>query len=75
MKNLKGPHTMVPADEVKRYSDQQTSVMGESHATPSPACSVFISRSLVTALNNGDSSASVLMSLLSGEYPTNELST
>jgi hypothetical protein len=43
------------------------------HAKSSPACSVFISRCLVTTLNNGDSSSSVLMSLLSGEYPTNEL--
>jgi hypothetical protein len=45
------------------------------HAKFSPACSVFTSRCLVTALSNGESSASVLMSLLSGEYPTTELST
>jgi hypothetical protein len=31
MKNLKGPDTMVPADEAKRYSYQQISVKGESH--------------------------------------------
>jgi hypothetical protein len=43
------------------------------HAKSSPGYSVFISRCLVTALNNGDSSASVLTSLLSGEYPTTEL--
>jgi hypothetical protein len=30
---------------------------------------------LVTAFSNGDSSASVLTSLLSGEYPITELST
>jgi hypothetical protein len=45
------------------------------HAKISPACSVFTSRCLVTVLNNGDFSASVLTSLLSGEYPTTELST
>jgi hypothetical protein len=45
------------------------------HAKSSPACSVFTSRCLVTALNNGDSSASVLTSLLFGEYQTTELST
>jgi hypothetical protein len=32
----------------------------------------FSSRFLATNLNNGDSSASVLTSLLSGEYPTTE---
>jgi hypothetical protein len=40
------------------------------HTKSSPACSVFTSHCLVTALDNGDSSASVLTSLLSGEYPT-----
>jgi hypothetical protein len=44
------------------------------HAKPSKACSVLTNHCLVTALNNGDSSASVL-TLLSGEYPTAELST
>jgi hypothetical protein len=39
------------------------------------SCSGFTSHCLVTANNNGDSSASVTMSLLSGEYPTTELST
>jgi hypothetical protein len=39
------------------------------------ACSVLTGRCLVTALSSGDSSASVLKSLLSGEYPTTELST
>jgi hypothetical protein len=38
-------------------------------------CCVFTSRSLATASNGEDSSASVLTSLLSGEYPTTELST
>jgi hypothetical protein len=37
--------------------------------------SAFTSRFLVTDLNSGDSSASVLTSLVSGEYPTTELST
>jgi hypothetical protein len=37
--------------------------------------SAFISRFLVTDLNNGDSSASVLTSLLSGVYPKNRHST
>jgi hypothetical protein len=45
------------------------------HTKSSPPCSVFTSRCLVTALNNGDSSASVLMSSLSIEYPTAEVST
>jgi hypothetical protein len=45
------------------------------HAKSSPAFCVFTSRCLVTASNNGDSSVSVLTSLLSGEYPTAELST
>jgi hypothetical protein len=45
------------------------------HAKSFPACSVFTSRCLVTALNSGDSSVSVLKSLLSGGYPTTELST
>jgi hypothetical protein len=45
------------------------------HTKSSPACSVFSSRRLVTALNNGDSSASLLTSLLSSIYPTTELST
>jgi hypothetical protein len=40
------------------------------HAKYSPACSAF-SRCLVTALNNGDSSASVLTPLLFGEYQAN----
>jgi hypothetical protein len=44
------------------------------HAKPSPLYSVFTSRCLVTALNNRDSSPSVFMSLLSGEYSTTELS-
>jgi hypothetical protein len=43
------------------------------HAKSSPAYSVFTSRCLVTALNNGDFSVSVLTSLRSGEYPTIEL--
>jgi hypothetical protein len=42
---------------------------------PSPfaARRFFTSRCLVTALNSGDSSASVLTSLPSGEYPVTEL--
>jgi hypothetical protein len=36
------------------------------HAKSSPACSVFTSRCLVIALNNEDSSASVLMLLPAG---------
>jgi hypothetical protein len=39
-----------------------------------PACCVSDSRSLTTASNSEDSSASVLTSLLSGEYPATELS-
>jgi hypothetical protein len=42
-----------------------------SHAKSSQ--SAFTSRFLVTDLNNRDSSASALTSLLSGEYPTTEL--
>jgi hypothetical protein len=45
------------------------------HTKSSPACSVFTIRCLVRDLNNGDSSASVLTSLLSSEYPTTEVST
>jgi hypothetical protein len=45
------------------------------HAKSSPACSVFTSRCLVTALNSGDSSASALMSSLSGECRATEMST
>jgi hypothetical protein len=45
------------------------------HVKSSPACSVFTSRCLVTALNNGNSTASVLTSLLSGQCPTTEVST
>jgi hypothetical protein len=40
-----------------------------------PACSAFTSRCLVTSLNNGDCSTSVLTSSLSVEYPAFELST
>jgi hypothetical protein len=43
-------------------------------AKSSPACSVFNSRCLVTALDNGDSSASVFTSFLSGEYPVTDQS-
>jgi hypothetical protein len=43
------------------------------HDKSSLTCSVFTSRCLVTVLNNGDSSASVLTSLLTDEYPTTEL--
>jgi hypothetical protein len=42
-----------------------------AHAKPSQ--SGFASRFPVTNLSSGDSSASVLTSLLSGEYPTTEL--
>jgi hypothetical protein len=38
-----------------------------------PAYCVFTSRSLATASNSEDSSASVLTSLRSGEYPKTEL--
>jgi hypothetical protein len=37
-----------------------------AHAKPFPTCCVFTSRSLVTASNNGDSSASALKSSLNG---------
>jgi hypothetical protein len=40
------------------------------HAKFSPAFNVFTSRCLVTALNNGEFSTSVLASLLPDEYPT-----
>jgi hypothetical protein len=38
-----------------------------------PVCYVFINHSLATASNSGDSSASVLTSLLSGKYSTTVL--
>jgi hypothetical protein len=41
------------------------------HAKYSSACSVFTSRCLVTALNSGDSSASVLSSSLSSDWTVN----
>jgi hypothetical protein len=41
-----------------------------AHANPSQS---FTSRFPVMNLSNGDSSVSVLISLLSGEYPTTEL--
>jgi hypothetical protein len=44
------------------------------HAKSFSACTIFSSRCLVTALNNGDST-SLLTSLLSCRYPTIELST
>jgi hypothetical protein len=45
------------------------------HAKSAAACNVFTSRCLVTTHNFGDSSDSVLTSLLPGKYPTAELST
>jgi hypothetical protein len=44
------------------------------HTKSCPACSAFTSCCLVTALNNGDTSACVLTSLLSNEYLTPEMS-
>jgi hypothetical protein len=44
-----------------------------TRAQAKPSQSAFTSRFPVIDLNNGDSSASVLTSLLSGEYPTTEL--
>jgi hypothetical protein len=43
-----------------------------THAKPSQSAS-FTSRFLVSDLNNGDSSASVLTSLLPGEYATTKI--
>jgi hypothetical protein len=45
------------------------------HIKPSTTCGVFTSRSLATASNSEDPSASALEPLVSGEYPANELST
>jgi hypothetical protein len=42
-------------------------------AQAKPFQSAFTSRFLVTGLNSGDPSASVLMLLVSGEYPTTAL--
>jgi hypothetical protein len=42
-------------------------------AQAKPSQSAFTSRFLVTDFNNGDSSTSMLTSLLSGEYPTSEV--
>jgi hypothetical protein len=44
------------------------------HVTSFLACSVFTSRCLVTALNNGGCSASVVMPLSAGQHSTTELS-
>jgi hypothetical protein len=46
-------------------------IITTTHTKPSQY--VLVNRFPVTDPNNGDSSASVLMSLLSGEYPTTEL--
>jgi hypothetical protein len=52
-------------------ADLHTLQITAAHTKPSQ--SAFTSRFPVTYLINGDSSASVFMSLLSGEYPTIEL--
>jgi hypothetical protein len=50
------------------------SQIATAHAKPFPACSVFTSRSLATASNSGDSSASALKSSLNGgSLPTDSL--
>jgi hypothetical protein len=51
------------------------SLFKSRHAKSSPVLNVFTSRCLVTNLNNGDSSASVVTPLLSDKYPATELST
>jgi hypothetical protein len=51
-------------------NNYKTTFYQSLNAKYSPACSAFISRCLVTALNNEEYSYSMLMSLLSGEYPT-----
>jgi hypothetical protein len=54
-------------------ADLHTLQITRSHAK---SCqSAFTGRFLVADLNNGDSSASVLTSLRSGEYPTSRHST
>jgi hypothetical protein len=47
-------------------ADLHTSQITTAHAKFSPACCVFTSRSLLTASNSGDSSASALKSSLNG---------
>jgi hypothetical protein len=57
----------------RAIADLHTLKITTAHAFFSVCC-VFTIRSLVTATNSGDSWATALTSLLSGEYPTNLLS-
>jgi hypothetical protein len=59
---------LVTASNYSAIANLHTLQITRAHAKPSQ--SAFTSCFLVTDLNNGDSSASVLMSLLSGKYPT-----
>jgi hypothetical protein len=70
--------TYTPLGTTSNYSasaNLHNSQITAAPAKPFAACYVFTSCSLATASNSGDFSASVLTSLLSGEYPTTELST
>jgi hypothetical protein len=57
--------TTLNCNAIADYTLQITTAHAKSFQS-----AVFTSRSLDTAPNSGDSSASVLTSLLSGEYPT-----
>jgi hypothetical protein len=62
-------HLYTPLGTTSNYSaiaDFHTLQINTAPAKTFPACYVFTNRSLVTASNSEDSSASVLTSLLSG---------
>jgi hypothetical protein len=59
---------IVTTSNYNTITNQDTLQITTAHAKPSQPAST--SRFHVTDLNNGDSSASVLTSVLSGEYPT-----
>jgi hypothetical protein len=56
-------------------TNRHTLQITTAHSKSFSACCVFTSRFLVTASNSEVSSAFALTSLLSGEYPTTELTT
>jgi hypothetical protein len=62
---------MVTTSNYNAVVNLHTLQITTAHAKPSH--SAFTSRFLIMDLNTGDSSASVLTSLLSGKYPTTEL--
>jgi hypothetical protein len=60
---------LVTAPNYSAIADLHTLQISTTRVKSLPACIVFTSRFPVTDFNSGDSSASVLTLLLSGEYP------